>query len=72
LDIYKDRIDPFTKQEIEENLAIFDAKDSGVAYVDYYSNGKRNKGTFGYESYSFIDIYNGLKETEDGTPIDLE
>jgi class 3 adenylate cyclase/CHASE2 domain-containing sensor protein len=72
LDIYKERIDPFAKQEIEENLAVFDANDSGVAHVDYYSNGKRNNGTFGYESYSFIDIYQGLKETADGTPIDLE
>lgn len=72
LNIYMDNTDPFTKKRIEENLEIFDAKERDFAYMDYYSNGKSNEGTFGFRSYSFLDIYLGNKETSQGKKIDLE
>ncbi len=72
LEIYKEKISPFKKEKIEENLRVFDNKKSDTAYIDYYSNGKQNKGTFGYTSYSFIDIYNGKKQTSWGEKIDLQ
>jgi hypothetical protein len=72
LDKYISQTDPFTGKEIEENIKIFDAKSDDVAYIDYYSNGKNNQQTFGYKSYSFIDIFLGRTETTDGEKIDLE
>lgn len=72
LDIYKENTDPFRREIIEKNLAKFDTKGTDRAYIDYYSNGKNNSGTFGFESYSFIDIFRGLRETSDGQSIDLK
>ncbi len=72
LELYKENTSPFEKEKIEKNLKIFDAKDAGLAYIEYYSNGKKNEGTLWYESYSFIDIYNGKQKTPDGKTIDLQ
>lgn len=72
LSMHADNTDPFSQQKISENLEIFTASSQENSYVDYYSNGKDNTGIFWYQSYSFIDIYRWLMQTQEWEKIDLD
>ena len=63
---------PFSREEIEKNLKIFDDTNTDLAYVDYYSNGKINQGTIWFQSYSFVDVYSWLTQTPNGEKIVLD
>jgi len=71
IDIYSKNTDPFTRERIENNLSIFEENTSDIASIAYFSNGRDNIGTLWFESYSFIDIYEGKTQTLDGKQIDL-
>jgi len=70
--MYVANTNPFEKEKIVKNLSLFDVQKKDTAYIDFYFDGKKHDGTIGYESYSFLDIYNGLTKTSDGKDIDLK
>lgn len=70
--LYAQTLPPQEKKEIESHLATLEKSESDYASIDYYSDGKQHTGTLGYESYSFIDVYNGASHTPTGKKIDLK
>lgn len=72
LEKYLDWGNPFFKQEVMQKLEALDDSGEKLQYINYYSDGKKHAGTFGYESYSFIDIYDGKQQTPEWEVINLK
>lgn len=71
LEIYTKSASPFEKEKITKNLEFIDAQKNQSSYIQYYSDGQKHSETWGYPSYSFIDIYKWALETPSGKAISL-
>lgn len=64
--------DATQKKEILQAFSHFESRAEEPIAIDYYSDGKTHSGTLGYESYSFLDIYEGKNVSHEGKKIDLQ
>lgn len=69
---YISQSDPFTRERLERALQIFAASDQHEFLIEYYSNGRSNDATLGYQSISLADILEKNTQTPAGEVIDLE
>jgi class 3 adenylate cyclase/CHASE2 domain-containing sensor protein len=72
LELYQKQTNPFDAKKIDTNLALFDTLGEKKPYIEYYTDGKKHRGTFWYQSYSFLDILQWKERDDSGNIIDLK